>query len=423
MRNKDYFRDKKITVVGLARSGLACANLLYELGGHVSITDNRDCDATRLNISRLKSKEIRVELGRHSEGFIAARDFVVISPGVPQSALPILWARQRNIPVISEVEVAWILCPATIIAASGSNGKTTVTTLIGKILEEKRYKVFTCGNIGNPFTGEVEKMGQDDFVSLEISSFQLENIQKFKPKIALILNIAVNHLDRYKNMQEYIDAKKRIFLNQDGNDYLVLNGQDPELRKLAREAKSSVSYFEQTPDLNPNQAAVCAIGKILGINQDICRKVFLEFKGIQHRLEFVERINEVTFINDSKATTVDSAIWALSNINQPIILIAGGRHKGVDYRAILDLARKKVKEVILIGEAKELMEEAWGGYLSIHKAESLRDAIKTAFTKASPGDCVLLSPMCSSYDMFLDYEERGSAFKEAVYALAEKHKP
>jgi len=418
MRNTDYFRNKKIAVAGLARSGFACAKLLYDLGADISVTDNQDNDSTRSYALQLKSRNIKIELGRHTQDFIKGTELIVISPGIPDSALPVVLAKQFQIPIISEIEVASILCPATIIAVTGSNGKTTVVTLIGKVLEAKGKKVFVCGNIGNPFCGEVERMEEGDFVSLEASSFQLEKIREFKPKISLILNFTSNHLDRHKDMQEYLDAKKRIFMNQDKSDYLVLNHDDPVVKELAKQAKANVAYFSRTADLNPNQAAVLTLASILGVSKELCFKVFREFKGIEHRLEYVTEINNVTFINDSKSTTVESTIWAFENIPEPIVLIAGGRHKGIDYSIISDLIRKKAREVILIGEARNKIRSALTGIPSIDESTTLKEAVNLAFSKAKSGDCVLLSPMCSSYDMFHDYEERGRVFKEAVFDLA-----
>jgi len=404
--------------VGLGRSGLACANLLYDLGAEVSITDNQDNEATFLNASRLRSKSINLELGRHTQEFIKNRDFMVVSPGVPNNALPIVWAEQFNIPVMSEIEFAWLLCPGHVIAVTGTNGKTTVTTLIGKLLEAAGKNVFICGNIGNPFSEEVAKIEAGDFVSLEVSSFQLEKIITFKPKIAVMLNFNCNHLDRHKDIAEYLGAKKRIFMNQDNSDYLVLNYDDPVVRDFGKEAKAQIIYFAEREGLNPNQSAVLAVASILGINSELCFKVFREFQGIEHRLEFIAEINNVKFINDSKATTADSTIWALKNIPEPIILIAGGKHKGIDYRVIRDLARERVKEAVLIGEAAGKIEDALKDLLSIQRAVTLEEAVQKAFSKASPGDCVLLSPMCSSFDMFQNFEERGKVFKETVFNLA-----
>ncbi|MDP2927379.1 MAG: UDP-N-acetylmuramoyl-L-alanine--D-glutamate ligase [Candidatus Omnitrophota bacterium] len=424
MRNSEYFKNKKVTIVGLARSGVACANLLHRLGAIVSVTDIKDDPQSHQACTKLCSSEIKVELGKHSQDLIKQADLVVISPGVPLNSLCVNWAKEFNKLLISEIEVASILCPAQIIAVTGSNGKTTVTTLIGKVLAAAGKKVFVCGNIGNPFCGEVEKMREGDFVVLEVSSFQLETIKDFKPKIAVILNLTPNHLDRYNNIQEYLDAKKRIFMNQDRADFLVLNAVDPLLSAAASGAKSKVILFTREGELNPNQSAVIAVGRILGVELRQMQKVFQEFKGIQHRLEEVAEINGVKFINDSKATTADSAIWAISNITSPIILIAGGRHKGIDYRVILDAARDKVKQAFLIGEAKDIIaSDLNGGGFSIDKVDTLKEAVTKAYLSARPGYCVLLSPMCSSYDMFTDYEERGRAFKKIVLDLVGEVKP
>lgn len=417
MRNPDYFRNKKVTVIGLARSGLACANLLYNCGAEVSLSDSQDNPALRQNLAKLKSPSIKVELGKHSPELIQNSDLIVVSPGVPANASPITWAKKSNIPVVSEIEVAWRLSPATLIAVTGSNGKTTATTLIGRILQAAGKKAYTCGNIGNPFCGEVEKIKEGDFVALEASSFQLETIDKFKPQIALILNFSRNHLDRYRDMQEYLAAKKRIFRNQESSDYLVLNRQDPALRELEKEAKAKTIFFQQDETFNQNQAALLCVASILGVAQDTVLKVFQEFKGIEHRLEYVSEIKGIKFINDSKATTVEAAAWALNNIPGQVILIAGGRDKGNDYRQILDLARKKVKQLIVIGEARKKMQEAFRGYLAVAEAATLDAAVKQAYQKGGSGDYVLLSPMCSSFDMFSNYEERGTVFKRAVSNL------
>ena len=417
MKNKDYFKGKKILIAGFARSGLACANLLYGLGAEVFVTDNRDDDSTRSNLNRLKSKDIKVELGVHSREFVSGKDLVIISPGIPNEALPIAWANNEGIPVISEIELAWILCPAEVIAITGTNGKTTVTTLIGKVLEAAGKRAFVCGNIGKPYCSEVDKMREGDYVTLEVSSFQLENIDTFKPKVSVILNLSRNHLDRYDGMKDYLTAKKRIFKNQDASDYLVLNYDDPVIRAIASEAKAKIAYFRKEEGLNPNQSAVLQVAAILGINKDLVMKVFSEFKGVEHRLEEAAKINGVRFINDSKSTTTEATVWALNNLDEPLILIAGGREKGNDYSAVLELAAKKVKTAILIGEAKEKIKKAFGGAIDLQEAESLEEALNKAQALARPGDCVLFSPMCKSFDMFSNYEERGRIFKAIVSKL------
>lgn len=419
MKNKDYFKGENILIAGFARSGLSAANLLYDLGAKVSVTDNQDNETIRQNLKKLRSPDIKVELGKHSRELLKDIDLLVISPGVPNEALPVVWAREVKIPVISEIELAWILCPAEVIAITGTNGKTTVATLVGEIIKASGKRVFTCGNIGKPFTLEVDKMREDDFVSLEVSSFQLENIDTFKPKISAILNLSRNHLDRYSGMQDYLKAKKRIFKNQDVSDFLVLNYDDPVIRGLGKEAKAKVAYFRKEEGLNLNQSAVLAIVSILGINRDLALKVFGDFKGVEHRMEEVLNVRGVRFINDSKSTTTEATVWALNNLSCPVILIAGGREKGNNYGQVLDLARKKVKAAILIGEAKYKIREALGKAFSINEAVTLDEAVRKAFSIASSGDCVLFSPMCKSFDMFSNYEERGRIFKSVVFALSE----
>ena len=226
-------------------------------------------------------------------------------------------------------------------------------------------------------------------------------------------------MDRHKDMQEYLDAKKRIFLNQDKDDFLILNERDPLLKDLAKETKAKCLYFTESDEFNPNQAAVVAVSGIFDIDKSVCLKVFKEFKGLEHRLEYVTQINNIKFINDSKATLAESTAWAIKNIPSPVILIAGGKDKGSDYASILEIAAKRIKEVVLIGEAKEKIKKAFGNALPIEEATTLEEAVCKAYHKASPGDCVLLSPMCSSFDMFLDYQDRGNCFKKAVFALTE----
>lgn len=418
MRNQDCFRGKNILIAGFARSGLASANLLYDLGATVSVTDNSDNKITRQNLKELKSPEIKIELGKHSREFLKDIDFLVISPGVPNNALPILWAREAKIPVISEIELAWILCPAQIIAITGTNGKTTVTTLVGKIIEASGKRAFTCGNIGKPFSSEVDKMREGDFVSLEVSSFQLENIDQFKPKVSVVLNLSRNHLDRYNNMQEYLEAKKLIFKNQDSSDFLVLNYDDPAIRDLGRDSRAKIVYFKKEDGLNPNQSAALVIADIFNIKRDLVLNLFRDFKGVEHRMEEVLELDGVKFINDSKSTTTQATVWALNSFSCPVVLIAGGREKGNDYSEVLKLSRGKVKLAILIGEARDRIREAFAGGVDTEFAATLDQAVKRAVSLAPKGSCVLFSPMCKSFDMFSNYEERGKVFKSLVFELS-----
>ncbi len=418
MINQDYFKDKNITIVGLGRSGFACAGLLSKIGARVSVTEKNE-NSQVISLGRQLPSSISQEVGRHTLEFIQGRDLIVVSPGVDQDSQPLLWARQLGIPVISEIECAWHLCPARIIAITGTNGKTTTTTLIGRLLEAAGQEVFILGNIGTPFSAEVSRIQAHDFVSLEVSSFQLETIRTFKPKISVILNFSPDHLDRYPDLSKYLSAKSRIFMNQDESDYLVLNRDDPVIRNLAKESKAKVVYFDRGMHPNSNFAAVKAVASILGIDVNLCEDIFRTFTGLPHRLERVAEFESRDFINDSKATNPDATAFALHNISRPIILIAGGRDKGFDFSLIKDLICQRIKALILLGEAKDKIRQIFKMKLPITEASDLFQAVKSAFYQSQPEDCILFSPMCSSFDMFRDYEHRGEVFKEAVKSLIE----
>lgn len=422
MMNKNYFKDKKVLVVGLGSSGYAAACLASDLGAKVSVTERDINETIQIYADRLKPRHVKLQLGRHSEPFVKDNDLVILSPGVDNKSLPVIWADSYNIPMISEIELAWLVCPAKIIAITGTNGKSTVTTLIGEVLKRANMRVHVCGNIGNPFSGEVRSMQAEDYVSLEVSSFQLERIQTFKPKISVILNFTTDHLDRYDNIEGYLEAKKRIFMNQTEDDYVVLNHADPILRDLVKEINANTVYFNTSSKQNPNYSAITAVADILGIDMNIADEAFRNFKGLEHRLEYVAALNNIEFINDSKATNVDSTLWALENIDKPIILIAGGKDKGLKFDIIKDLLRAKVKCLILIGEIKQrLREEFKDMIVDIYESESLQEAVRLAYSKAKGRDCILLSPMCSSFDMFSNFEDRGSVFKQAVRNLINSH--
>ena len=414
------YKNKKVTVVGLARSGLAVARLLKSLGAHVCVTEQNQSASLSNFAEELKKEGIKVELGQHSRSFIEGQDLVVISPGVPSGASPCLWAKEYGIEVIGEIEAAASVCCAPIIAITGTNGKTTTTTLVGEILKAAGYRAYILGNIGQPFSQYVLSIPPEDFVSLEVSSFQLETIKNFHPKVAVILNLTPDHLDRYKDAHEYFEAKKRIFINQDKTDWLILNYSDDALRKMATQTKSQVLFFNKDPlekDFNPNQLAVLAVAKALGIPRNICVEVFKNFKGVEHRMEFVRMLNDIEFINDSKATNIDSTIWALQNIKKHAVLVAGGRDKGSDFGSILRLVKEKVKYAVLVGEASERIAQSWQGVLPTTIVKTFPEAVTLAYQKASPGEVVLFSPMCKSFDMFTDYEHRGRTFKELVKKL------
>lgn len=413
------FKNKTITVFGLARSGLDVTLLLSQMNevSNIKVTDINNNPTIRENAKKLDSS-IEVEMGRHSENFIKDSDIIVISPGI-RTDLPILeWARKQGIKVIGEIELGFLLCPAPIVAVTGTNGKTTVTTLSSQVLKLTGKNVHLCGNIGNPFSREITKIKKDDLVCLEVSSFQLETIETFKPKVVVFLNLSPNHLDRYNNMQDYLSAKKRIFMNQDDADWAVLNYEDELVRNISKELRSQVLFFNSKEDkkenLNSNFLAALAVGGIFGVKKEKCLEIFRDFKGIEHRLEWVRNIDGVDFINDSKSTTIEATIWALSNINRPIIMISGGREKGYDFSTIKQQVGKKVKKLILIGEARQKIKTSLEGATQILEAETLKDSINLARNSAQSGDSILFSPMCKSFDMFVDFEDRGRKFKEIV---------
>jgi UDP-N-acetylmuramoylalanine--D-glutamate ligase len=384
----------------------------------VHITDTQDNAKIRENIVKFKNGDIKFELGGHSKNFLKNSSYVVTSPGIDNKAQVLCWARELGIPVISEIELGFFYCPAKIIAITGTSGKTTVTYLASLIFKKAGFNSFALGNIGDPFSENISKMKDSDFVCLEVSSFQLENIESFKPKVSVILNIGANHLDRHADFNEYFAAKKRIFLNQDSSDYLLINYQDKLLRGLEKETKAKVIFFNKEKGrFNLNQSAVLAIASVFGISEKFCLEVFSEFKGLPHRQEWVRSLRGVDFVNDSKATTIEATIWAFENINKPIVLIAGGKDKGVQYEMLNPYLEKKGKAVVLIGQAKDKIKNALKADIPFKEELSLEGAVKTAYNLAKEGDCVLLSPMCSSYDMFKDYEERGKLFKEAVIKL------
>ena len=407
---------KKVTVVGLGQSGLSAALLLDRLNAEVKATDCSDTEELRSNAQLLKSRGIDVELGKHSEYFVAGSNLVVLSPGVRTDSPLIVWTDKKGIPVISEIELAYQHCPAPIVAVTGTNGKTTVVTLLGEILSNAKREVVVCGNIGRPFSGEISKIGPQHTVVLEISSFQLERIVKFRPYIAVFLNISQDHLDRHRNFEEYFKTKTLIFSHQKEDDWAVLNCKDPNLKKLGSKLKSKVKFFAEDK-LSPNHSAALAIGSILEIDQRVIMETIDNFRGVEHRMEYVNSIEGVSFINDSKATNISSTIWALQQLSEPIILIAGGREKGTNFESIADLITRKVKAIVLIGEAKQKIKKVLANKVLTGEADSLEEAVRLAKQMAVKGDTVLLSPMCTSFDMFKNFEERGKVFKEKCSEL------
>jgi UDP-N-acetylmuramoylalanine--D-glutamate ligase len=430
------WEDKKVTVFGLGRSGAAIARKLVPLKAQVTITE--ELTEEQLDpqlVSEMRELKVNLELGGHANSSIEGAELVVMSPGVHLNIPVILEARKRNLPVISEIELAFRFTSKPIIAVTGTNGKTTTTTLIGEFLRAGNKKTAVAGNIGAPLV-EVDDR-ELDFVVAEISSYQLETIVTFRPWISLILNLAEDHIERHKSMEEYAAAKARIFMNQGKTDYLIYNSEDKLVSQMATSAEARLVPFSKKDSfLNPreilipgehnleNALAAAQAALICGISRDTIRRVLKTFPGVEHRIEFVTEKRGVKFYNDSKGTNPDStlvALKSLSNGQKNIILIAGGRDKGGDLTDLVHLISDTVKNVILIGEAAQ----RFGGALQAKRYQSLvltadlAQAVNTSYSLAQPGDAILLSPACASFDMFRNFEERGRIFKQLVAELPE----
>jgi len=419
----------------MARSGLACAKLLKKLGAEVLVSDIKPSNLLTSEIAQLTELNIDFETGGHTSKAITNKDYLVISPGVPLD-IPILKkAQESGIPIFSEIEVAFWLTDAKIVGITGSNGKTTTTTLIGEILKEEKRESQIGGNIGIPFSSLVEKISKEGTIVLELSSFQLERIEEFRPHVSAVLNISSDHLDRHPDLKSYIDAKLRIFENQTDVDFAILNADDKNSMELALYSSSKKVFFSTKKELEigafvtkdigikgphnlSNAAAACAISAVLEVSPLSMRETLKRFKGVEHRLEEVTTLSGVKFVNDSKATNVESVWYALQSVKEPIILIAGGKDKGGDFTKLRELVKNRVKALILIGEAKEKIGNALSDLVSTLYSDSLEEAVELSFKKAQAGDTVLLSPACASFDMFKDYQHRGEVFKASVRSLA-----
>jgi len=418
-------KNKKVTVIGLGNSGFNAAMLAADNGAKVWGTDAGDSPALREAKSKLEARGIKVEIGAHTEGFIKGSELVVLSPGVEESSPALKWARVYKIPVIGEMEFGYRFCKGKIIAITGTNGKSTVTTLVGQILKDGGFSTVVCGNIGNSLCGEINRIDKNTWVVLEVSSFQLETIVDFKPNIAVILNITDDHMDRYSKFSEYFDEKLKVFRNQDKNDHLILNYDAENLRPLADSSKSRISFYKKSPtDMfdtrlkgvhnTENILASILVSSIVGVKSESILLTIKDFKGLSHRFETVAVIDDVEYIDDSKGTTVDSTARAIDSCKGPVVLIAGGKDKNSDYGAIKFKVKSKVKDLILIGEAKGAIAKALNGSSKVHSAKDMDEAVRLAHSLAKKGDSVLLSPMCSSFDMYKSYKHRGDVFKKAV---------
>jgi UDP-N-acetylmuramoylalanine--D-glutamate ligase len=442
--------NKKVAILGAARSGMAAASLLHQLGSHVFVSDIAMAEKKQQEIEILEGLGIPFEFGQHSEK-VYDIDFTVLSPGIPLTSTVVQSILKKGIPIYSEVEVASWFCQSPIIAITGSNGKTTTTTLLGEILRTEMPDAIIAGNIGTPFSKQVLDSKTSSWAVVEISSFQLETIKHFHPKVAIILNLAPNHLDWYESFEDYIKAKLRILINLSPDDYLIYNGDDHFLQKRIASCQAKKLYFslidekanafikEDTIFLEKkrliptsqillkgdhnymNAMAACLAVKCANISDNSIVAVLQTFNGVEHRLENVATARDVRFINDSKATTIESLTVALKSFDTPIVLIAGGKDKGSDYSRVNELIRKKVREVFLIGAAQDKIASSWKNITKINLAENLKEAVYNAFSKANKGDVILLSPACSSFDMFHDFEDRGNKFKQIVNQIVTEY--
>lgn len=449
-------KDKKIVVAGLGATGFETALFLSKKGVDVYLTESKITEDISKNISILQSKNIKTEVGGHTEKFVSDMDVLVVSPGVPQEALPVRYAEDRGIPIVSEIELSFMLSPTKkIIAITGTNGKTTTAALTGAILEKTGIPTVVCGNIGNPFIGELENISEDTYVVLEVSSFQLERTSTFKPFIGCLLNIAEDHFDRHKTMENYLTAKKKVFINQNKDGFAVFNYNDLYCRKISEEVKANILFFGHNKitkkgvyekdnivfsNLNgvaelfntektklwgkgniDNIMASALIGLLCHISTESIIETVYTFAQLPHRLEKVTEINGILFINDSKSTNPHSVINALGSIKDGTksILIMGGQNKNVSFSSVIPYLSKNVGAIILMGEAKEeLAEEFKKTGLPLIFAETVKDAVQQAYKNAESGDIVMFSPGCASFDMFNNYKERGNAFKNEVLALS-----
>jgi UDP-N-acetylmuramoylalanine--D-glutamate ligase len=449
---------KRVLVVGLGKSGVASALFMQAHGARVTVSDTKSGDELRNEIPVLLDHGITVETGGHGDRTFRGQDLIVVSPGVPVDAPPLVQARALGEAVIGEIELASQFLPGPVIAITGSNGKTTTTTLVGEIMVAAGFPTLVGGNIGTPAISLAERAKSETVIVLEISSFQLETVQTFRPKVGVVLNVTPDHLDRHHTFEIYADAKARIFANQQGSDFAVLNADDPTCVAMAARTRAQVFWFSRQKEVQLGAwvrdgnvvfrhgtgqkeilqvseiplkgahnlenvlAAVCA-SALMGCPPEKIRQAVTAFKAVEHRLEFVATIRGVDYYNDSKATNVDATIKALESFPANIHLILGGKDKGSDYTVLNDLLRQRVKRVYTIGAAAAKIESQVKGPEVVH-AETLENAIRRANAVAQPGDVVLLAPACASFDQFKSYEHRGKVFKEIVGTLtAEAAKP
>lgn len=441
-------------VVGAGKSGISVSRFLLRKGARVTITDNKTRDKFNGELDALLDAGVSGVLGDYPEVGPGSYDLVVVSPGVPPGVPPVAAARRCGVPVTGELELAWRFTRSPVVAITGTNGKTTTTSLAGEIFRQAGYRTLVGGNIGLPLVDEVEKYGPGDVIVAEVSSFQLETADLFRPRVAVITNITPDHLDRHGDMESYTAAKARVFARQGNGDYTVLNYDDPRTRALAGRVPAKVIFFSRRHILEEgvfvrdgrvvvrlngvetvilaagevaipgahnleNALAATAAARVMGVEPAVIARTLRAFAGVAHRLETVAEINGVKYVNDSKGTNPEASMKALEAFERPIILLAGGRNKGGDFTEFARLVREKVRVLVVLGESAGEIEQAArrAGCTEILRARDFREAVLMAHRCSRSGDVVLLSPACASWDMFNNYEERGDLFREIVNSL------
>ena len=445
-------KNKTVTVIGLGKSGFAAAKFLNEKSAKVFVTEGSEKQEVLERAGYLRGLGMTVETGGHTDAFIDPADWIVASPGVPKSSAPLLRAAKRRIPVISEIELAYHFCPGKIVAVTGSNGKTTTCHLLYRMIRQAGKPAVLCGNVGFSFLDALAEIQKNTVVVLELSSFQLEDSPRFRPDIAMVLNVSPNHLDRHGAMASYVRAKENIFRNQRARDAIVLNQNNSYTHAMIRKAKAKVFTFSaegpvrrgcyeeggkmaekmegpkkvlfSMEDLElkgrhnrENILAASIAARLCGVPVSAIQKAAAGFKTLEHRMEPVGEIRGVRFVNDSKSTTVASTRAAIEAVEGPIVLVAGGRPKGASFSEIEGLVLRRVKKAVLYGEARAKIADSWPKFAGILSESEFDRAVGRAFDEAEPGDTVLLSPMCTSFDQFTSFEARGEAFKRVLDRL------
>jgi UDP-N-acetylmuramoylalanine--D-glutamate ligase len=445
--------NKKVVVMGMGKSGLSAARWLAKKGARVTVSEMKEESAfSPETIQQARDRGIAVETGGHRRDTLLASDLIVVSPGVPLDLEPLAAARNKGISVIGEMGLAVQWMDTPMVAITGTNGKSTVTAFVGAMLEAAGYSVFVGGNIGTPLMDYAAGERKADIAVVEVSSYQLDTMEEFRPLVSVVLNISPDHLDRYPSYEAYAQSKLRICRDQGEGEHTVLNDDDEALGRFTPPSPVSVhryglekrknrqAYLENHgiratwPGLpghlfslekcslagrhNEENIMACVLtGLALKTDPSVIQQTVDRFKGLPHRLEWVRQIRNVDFYNDSKATNVDAAARSVASFGRPIILIAGGRDKGGDYQPLVEASRGKVRRAILLGEARDLLARAFEGKIPYGIAVDMVDAVAQAFAASESGDVVLLAPACSSFDMFTDYAHRGKVFRETVHGI------